>query len=744
MFEDAPSRDQEMAQEIWSDLEAAWNDPETLRTTAEALRADNRINLLSTPQQHALILRLVEHLEDGIAKDEAGYSEIIAVDNALSPSVRDQNQADIVDVYAGMMKTLWEKYPRATQEISGLLDQNAQIVNTDVWLTSLSDIVTAPNLPAQAKHRAHEGLSYQISCNNLLPAISKRIRALENNSAAEAMTTLTLLEAAAKYGNQFSFSAQSSHELQALIGDYAHTDTPALLRRKAASLLTRETTNLQATEHSTATIPDRRFINAVILPISRDHLGVYSSTGRLHGLLPKHHANTYLPHEIIQPSSLQILDTTRAQSEQEQTRRETAQHDYAMFLDYPVLKIIEADYGFPVTELTTREQLWFVASLRQYRKKEEATVQAFTKKFGLDGARAFLATEFGDTFRATILHIAEQLPEATARNVFRQFGDIVTLAQTTAEELGKQFFAHDTQYDASAVRNELLSRAKELLIVAQHTDPKNIAEKLARFQGDIVLFASMFKVTQKGRPLRFEDIRGLHLASLSSDDLAEKDKATMESILVTNWTAQAPNDTAIIESTKQSLRDSFHNPATQFFILRKHAEIAAFVRFDEQADGSLYAGSLNVNPMFRSSGIGEAMLKHTIDAQAASRNITAHVPPELAVAMKYVNEFGLVITGIDEEVTLEGKAIRDLRLERDDTKNWQYDGQQVVNDNIPSYLRLQQFDLRQGTEPIIRAVAYQTSRGQVGTRYFADPLNPHLRYIAFEPAITEIAQKLAA
>jgi GNAT superfamily N-acetyltransferase len=321
------------------------------------------------------------------------------------------------------------------------------------------------------------------------------------------------------------------------------------------------------------------------------------------------------------------------------------------------------------------------------------------------------------------LSIAEKFSKDDAKQIFKSFSEIVTFAQETAETLGARFFANDKAYNADAVRTELLSRAKDLLLTAELSDAQSIATKLERFKGDIVLFASMFKVTQKGQEVKFEDIKGVRLESLSSNELTEMDKATMESILTENWSKQAPE---LLESTLKSLQDSFFNPGSQFFILRKGDSIAASVRFDEQDDGSLYAGSLNVNDVYRSAGIGEAMLQSTIDTLAKTHIITAHVPAHLPVAMRYVNDFGLKIVGIDEEVLSDGSVARDLKLERDDVKNRHYGAD----------ANMERFDLSTNGSSLLDEVQRRTLQHFVGTKYFSDPLNPHLRFIAFEPAVT--------
>lgn len=706
----------------WQALQELWDDRVALRNATRELRDSGGINALTVPQQRELIFRLAEQYDEQIVRREDSSMDGFMIDRALLPRQRFRDEPDIVDTYALCMKEIWRKYPFAARHLSDQLDQNAQVVDPDVYLQSLADIIRAPGLDSTAKHGAYAGLAYQASFG-LLPYIAKRVHTLDTQPLATAMATLTLLEATAAYGEDWSFSEQSSREIQKLLHECAESDGSVLIRRKAEALTRKNEPNLFVGENlHLAELDHDRHVQTVLTPISQDHFGVYSRSGALLGLLPRNHAYSGVLTGILHPSDLDILATEDLTDTAEIERREEAQQGYAMFLDYQVLRSLEADYGFPITELTTREQLWFVASLGVYHKKEEDRVQMLTKKFGLDGARAFLSTEFGDHFRGTVLIIAEKFPEEDAKQIFKSFSEIVAFVQETADTLGQRFFAHDKAYNADAVRAELLSRAKDLLLTAEASDAGSIASKLARFKSDIVLFASMFKVTQKGQAVKFEDIKDVRLESLPSSELTDSDKVAMERILRENWSKQAPK---LLESTLGSLQESFTNPRSRFFILRKGNDIAASLRFDEQDDGSLYAGSLNVNDIYRSAGIGEAMLQSTIDALAKDHIITAHVPANLPVATRYVNDFGLKIVGIEEEKLTDGTIARDLKLERNDAYNRQYG----------AHPHMERFDLTSGDAAIVAMVQYQASRGQVGTQFLSDPLNPHLRFIAFEPAV---------
>lgn len=460
--------------------------------------------------------------------------------------------------------------------------------------------------------------------------------------------------------------------------------------------------------------------NLVITQIAPGKVGAFDTMGRLIGVRS-------ITENIIHP----------VEQDPDLARKDIAD-DIAFTFDISMREQLSKDFGFPLENLTLREQISLIGTFRSITSDEEKQIISTVKTFGLDGARAFLSTEFGDSFRETVLSIAEKFSEDDAKQIFKSFSEIVTFAQETAETLGRRFFADDKSYNADAVRTELLSRAKDLLLAAESSDASSITTKLERFKGDIVLFASMFKVTQKGQEVKFEDIKGVRLESMKATEMEEKDQREMEEIARKNWDIQKPE---VTDAVLAGLRQSFKNNKSQFYWLRKEGAIEAFVRFDEKPNGSLYGASFNVADALKSVGIGEAMIHAATDVFAKDHSVDIDVFPELLVGIKYVEDFYCVITGIETVRGKSGKDERKFVLQRDDRKNALYEGKRSPSLlDHSAQLRIEKFDLTKGTDEILNAVERATRRKEVGTRYFVDPTNPAIRYIAFEPRV-ELTQE---
>lgn len=723
-----------------------WNNPELLRSYAQIARKVNATNDWSDSEIQSLLFHLIEQAKTAAHEyaGEMSFSDVIQIERCFMPETRSSDERDAIDAYCAAMPEIWKRFPRDAHQITDLFDQNAQVAKPAVYFSSMARIFSDPDVPVAAQEGAAAGLAYQTSFN-LLPFLRDRVKELSSLSSEEALSMLTLIEATMRYGHGWSFSENSARELRKVLQDFSHSDVPVLLRRKAEALLQRHHTDLLNSEKSTAAIHDPAFARATIIPAARDFLGVYYRNGTCIGLLPRQPSKTsYALDELIPIERSHFLQQDATLSTEEERRHHEQETSYRLLLDANVLSNISKDFGFLVEELSMREQVWFAASLRTYHKAEEERVQLFTKRFGADGARAFLSTEFGDDFRAVVLAIGDNLSQDLAIRVFHTFSEIITLAQATAEEIGKQFFAEHQLFDVNAVQKDLLRRAQTVLTSVENfgVDESGLMIALDQARADLVLFATMFKNTQKGKcDVKFEDLKGVRLETVKATELSEADKEKIIAIAQVNWFRQKPE---VANKILDGMRGAMSKAGTDFVVLRKDKDIGAFMRFDHRDDGTVYAGSLNVNPALRSAGLGESMMKAAIDAVAKDRVIVADVFPELPIAMKYVSDFGCVITGVEDISLGDGKEVQRLTIRRDDEQNRHYEGKLPGVPHRSSQVQIEKFDLSLGTTAMIETVKRATAAHKIGSQYFVDQTNPNIRYITFEPEITLDQMAIAA
>jgi hypothetical protein len=591
---------------VWKRIQGAAT-PEEKQEAMRDARATGAINTLNNQEQRELVFTLAQSYAEAMKDNVVdAFHGAIEVNDLLLPHERDYETPDIVDTYMSLVPELYRRYPEATAELTNLLDQNAHVVLPDVYLATLAQILRQPGMPSRAREGALSGLSYHASLG-LLPFLEERLATADRMSVEDGATLLTLLEATASYGQHWSFSKASSERLDAMLERFSRTTRSALLRRKAATLVPSKNELVRryapvgvrawinyypeyffVGEEEAAAMTDdaimdvwrqaldrpdvRRAVRendtevslmndekrygldhigiegicreqVALIPVADGFLGVYGPRGNLLRVLPGTDTRTYTADQLVHPERLSFLFVTDAMTKEDRDRRLQAQRDYVMFLDKELLDGIEEDFGFSVRSLTVREQMWFMASLRDMTPEDEKRMEAFTQTYGLDGAQAFLSVEFGDEMRETVLKIGETFPFKITREVFRRFAEIVRFAQIRAEELAETFYVktRDPQWNQPAVEAELLGRARDLLTRVARMNPKDavaeVEKGLERYRADTLLFASIFRSAYKGTETKvdFTEIRGLDFRRLASDELSPPDKEQMMRISAANW-----------------------------------------------------------------------------------------------------------------------------------------------------------------------------------------------------------------
>jgi hypothetical protein len=408
----------------------------------------------------------------------------------------------------------------------------------------------------------------------------------------------------------------------------------------------------------------------------------------------------------------------------------------AFAMDLRMREDMEHDFHIRLDDLSLEEQVAFFHALEQKTPEQENNLVRLSTTFGLEGVRSLLLGLRNKQTSDALIFIGTTFDHAVAQSLFHHLSEIGRLAQATVEHLGRQFFVHNTHFDANSVRNSLLRRAEDIVATATRgSTPEDIEEHLSQARADLVLFATMFRHTQKNTgEVRFEDLKGVRIETVHGGEIGEHDHDAMIGIAHANWIKQKPEvATMIINGFERALTSQ----NTDVVLLRKDHDIGAFVRFDRIDASTVYAASLNVNPALRSAGLGESMLKTAIDRVARDNVILADVFPELPIAMKYVQEFGCVITGIEDVPLDDGTTAPRLCIRRDDERNRHYEGKQSSLVPHRSFHAItKRFDLSHGTAALVQAVRDAARHHMVGTQFFADSVNPAIRYIVFEPDVT--------
>jgi ribosomal protein S18 acetylase RimI-like enzyme len=404
---------------------------------------------------------------------------------------------------------------------------------------------------------------------------------------------------------------------------------------------------------------------------------------------------------------------------------------------------LENDLGLSLAELSLREQVQLVVFLAEAQIDVQQRVFALTKKFGLPAAQAFLAGEYGAEYLQTVLAIGEQLDAEAATKIFKAYADISTIAQDSVAEIATRLTPTRAQnLNQNAVQNQLLHHAKNLLVKALETQtPEKFISLLERYKTDVITFASIFEQAYtQFNDFALEDFQDLRFESTHADALSETTKQQMLVIFDNNWKGQNPD---IAEYFKDKLKSALEHSSdkTKFYVLYKENRVAAFIRIDDIGDiedHAAYAGSLNVDANLRGHSLGNALMDRTLAVEAQTKILQAEVDPDTEAVTRYVED-GFVITGVKPLET--NKDVLLLRIQRHDAINDQYASrkmtiEELITNDLPKGVRVAAFDCSHDNTQFIKAIDDAAQRGEVATRYWRDPKNQTMRYLAFETAET--------
>lgn len=418
-----------------------------------------------------------------------------------------------------------------------------------------------------------------------------------------------------------------------------------------------------------------------------------------------------------------------------------------------------------MSDLTLREQVWMYQYSKNTAPEDWGKIGQLKEEFGIDGVKVFIAGEQNADIGKRILAFVENtaVERATKERLFRAYGAIVSELDFVGQRT-KDFFKNSTEQelDTRAVTNEMAKRAYRILDNAMSSyeggnDTEATDRMVQAVRRDVVSFAAIFKTLFKGKEhIDISLVRGLDLETKQATELSNIERKQMEEIAYTNFATGDTKARALFEGLQSSLQDDRNT----FYLLKKQKEnsekgveedIVAFVRFMPPDDrGHRYAGSFNVNPAYRGSGIGEAMLENALKKEAEKCVLDATVYDQLAVGTNYIEKQGFTIVGAHED--FHGTGETHFKIQWDNKKNATLEtrtDQQWSHENIAKKYKeystswVEQFEAGQKVViakhsaekdrfDVRQMVMTLTNNGYEGTRYFIDPENSDLRYYVFE------------
>lgn len=313
--------------------------------------------------------------------------------------------------------------------------------------------------------------------------------------------------------------------------------------------------------------------------------------------------------------------------------------EYRSIMDLRVRASLEEIFCFKLTELSIKEQYFFLNFLKKITQDEIDSVRQFATLHGTEGMRTFLSLERGDEILGDRLIAFGQQGEL-ASTVFAYYGELLTSAER-AEVLVRELSDCEGTVCvdlANQVRENILNRAqKDLEKAVRANDPSEVAIQIEGYVAAAKEYVALLQEVDAG-----------HIESVPSVAIPPEDQEKMAELLRSNYerTYPKPEDNEFKLAVAASMQKSFANPDTTFHILRDHGKIVSFNRFDTIRDQKnkevTLFGSFNTDPAY--SGAGGIMLEKTVSERLKDgRPMMAHCDPTQAITRKYIED-GFVAT----------------------------------------------------------------------------------------------------
>ncbi len=394
-----------------------------------------------------------------------------------------------------------------------------------------------------------------------------------------------------------------------------------------------------------------------------------------------------------------------------------------------------------INSLSIDEQFYFLNYLKLVSNFNLKKVVDFNNKFSIKGFRTFLSIEHGGKEMGDkILELGEKLPEETAIKVFEKYNQIIDNINNIIEFTQKSFKKEiETSPELiSKIEETLYLKAKQVLDNVHTNITKNkevnvnqIEKSLDRINADTLTTFAIFKQAIKnGEKLPIESIEGAVFSKKEATNISEQQQKEMLDLYEINWKNHP--DRGFVDSLKEYFQTAFspesNQNKNQFYTFEKDGSIRAFLRFEEQEKGNLYASALNVDEASKSFGLGEAMMDEALTREAQTHILHASCRKDNQSNMRYF-EKGFIANGFKQTNNTEEL---DLIWDEKENKNI-FTKQKTVQELVEMYLKNdtpENIEIRK--ENNLEDLHQKIPEGKSLVRCFPDPLNSGSWYAVYE------------
>ncbi len=268
----------------------------------------------------------------------------------------------------------------------------------------------------------------------------------------------------------------------------------------------------------------------------------------------------------------------------------------------------------------------------------------FLKLYGYKGLRAYFSIDYqNDEIREGFLkHVVQYSNQEVIDGIFLKYEEFTSGTQNIKQELIKQFGDEAVEY-AESISIEMRNQEIEFLESLgkfYHIETQFMEYKLGRLIVETEIFKRMFK----NGNVSLEELKGKQFKIQTGAELLREPEIVdqMKRIYRENW-KNYPEDTreALIESFENNLQ----NKNSRFYVLYHEGQTVVFNCFTTLENGEVYFSNFNVDSLYKSSQLGEAMMEISLDREMEQATIIASVLKDVPIKEKYLKDKGFEVIG---------------------------------------------------------------------------------------------------
>lgn len=333
---------------------------------------------------------------------------------------------------------------------------------------------------------------------------------------------------------------------------------------------------------------------------------------------------------------------------------------------------IRSDCGVDLFEKMTDEVHWqTISSALLETTKDLSEVSQFINKYGIDYFADFISADVSIEDFDRYVSLGKNLEEETAKSVLLKYNEILDSVNKTKDKI-KSVINFEVEQPILNI-SDIQLRAKKILMDFADLSAQaklkgsdiafiELLKKLDNIKQEVVIFASLFKQVAKSKDINLNELLGVKLVNSTGGNISNFDQQEIIEIYKNNR-EQYPKK--LLENTGQDLNKSLQVTDNHFYLVKLNDQIVSYIRYKDLPNGRVYVGSFNVRPEAKSSAIGDALIKTTLEQEGKEKVIEGVVyskHPKFESYIKYLESLGFKVVGeIDD---YEGTGEKFYKIER--------------------------------------------------------------------------------